>query len=134
MILSPTSQIGHHHKVTNITMSPSSLSPIRMFMEFFRPTMVYAGGMALRSHWCDYYKRQGWFSNSSWVENTSTLVSKTIKRMINHQTLQQSQLWDLSISQQQRLLVSEILSWHMLVFTCFTMKRILIQLLVLQKN
>ena len=29
MILSPTSQISHHHKVTNITMSPTSLSPIR---------------------------------------------------------------------------------------------------------
>ena len=27
MILSPTSQNGHHHKVTNITMSPTSLSP-----------------------------------------------------------------------------------------------------------
>ena len=27
MILPPTSQIGHHHKVTNITMSPTSLSP-----------------------------------------------------------------------------------------------------------
>ena len=26
MILSPTTQIGHHHKVTNITMSPTSLS------------------------------------------------------------------------------------------------------------
>ena len=25
MILPPTSQIGHHHKVTNITMSPASL-------------------------------------------------------------------------------------------------------------
>ena len=28
MILAPTFQIGHHHKVTNITMSPTSLSPI----------------------------------------------------------------------------------------------------------
>ena len=28
MILSPTSQISHHHKVTNITMSPTSLSPL----------------------------------------------------------------------------------------------------------
>ena len=28
MILPPRSQIGHHHKVTNITMSPTSLSPI----------------------------------------------------------------------------------------------------------
>ena len=27
MFLSPTSQISHHHKVTNITMSPTSLSP-----------------------------------------------------------------------------------------------------------
>ena len=27
MILSPTSEISHHHKVTNITMSPTSLSP-----------------------------------------------------------------------------------------------------------
>ena len=27
MILPPTSQIGYHHKVTNITMSPTSLSP-----------------------------------------------------------------------------------------------------------
>ena len=27
MILPPTSQISHHHKVTNITMSPTSLSP-----------------------------------------------------------------------------------------------------------
>ena len=28
MILPPTSQIRHHHKVTNITMSPTSLSPL----------------------------------------------------------------------------------------------------------
>ena len=28
MILPPTSQTSHHHKVTNITMSPTSLSPI----------------------------------------------------------------------------------------------------------
>jgi len=28
MILSPTSEISHHHKVTNTTMSPTSLSPI----------------------------------------------------------------------------------------------------------
>ena len=27
MILPPTSQIGHHHIVTNITMSSTSLSP-----------------------------------------------------------------------------------------------------------
>ena len=27
IILSPTSQISYHHKVTNITMSPTSLSP-----------------------------------------------------------------------------------------------------------
>ena len=27
MIMPPTSQISHHHKVTNITMSPTSLSP-----------------------------------------------------------------------------------------------------------
>ena len=27
MILQPTSEISHHHKVTNITMSPLSLSP-----------------------------------------------------------------------------------------------------------
>ena len=27
MILSPKSEISHHHKVTNITMSPTSLSP-----------------------------------------------------------------------------------------------------------
>ena len=27
MILPPTSEISHHHKVTNITMSPTSLSP-----------------------------------------------------------------------------------------------------------
>ena len=27
MFLPPTSQIGHHHKVTNITISPTSLSP-----------------------------------------------------------------------------------------------------------
>ena len=34
MILSPTSQIGHHHKVTNITMSPTSLSPFEQFASF----------------------------------------------------------------------------------------------------
>ena len=28
MILPPTSEISHHHKVTNITMSPTSLSPV----------------------------------------------------------------------------------------------------------
>ena len=28
MILPPTSEISHHHKVTNITMSPTSLSPL----------------------------------------------------------------------------------------------------------
>ena len=27
MILSTTSQIGHHHKVTNITLSQTSLTP-----------------------------------------------------------------------------------------------------------
>ena len=27
MILPPTSKIGHHHEVTNITISPTSLSP-----------------------------------------------------------------------------------------------------------
>ena len=27
MILTPKSEISHHHKVTNITMSPLSLSP-----------------------------------------------------------------------------------------------------------
>ena len=29
MIVPPTSQISHHHKVTNITMSPTSLSPLK---------------------------------------------------------------------------------------------------------
>ena len=28
MILPPTSEISHHHKVINITMSPLSLSPL----------------------------------------------------------------------------------------------------------
>ena len=28
-MIPPTSEIRHHHKVTNITMSPTSLSPIR---------------------------------------------------------------------------------------------------------
>ena len=32
MILPPTSQIDHHHKVTNVTMSPISLSPMLMMM------------------------------------------------------------------------------------------------------
>ena len=31
MILPPTSEISHHYKVTNITMSPTSLSPIFSF-------------------------------------------------------------------------------------------------------
>ena len=31
MILPPTSQTSHHHKVTNITMSPTSLSPTPLF-------------------------------------------------------------------------------------------------------
>ena len=31
MILPPTSEISHHYKVTNITMSPTSLSPISLF-------------------------------------------------------------------------------------------------------
>ena len=31
MILPPTSEISHHHKVTNITMSPTSLSPFCIF-------------------------------------------------------------------------------------------------------
>ena len=31
MILPPTSEISHHYKVTNITMSPTSLSPIFLF-------------------------------------------------------------------------------------------------------
>ena len=35
MILPPTSQISRHHKVTNITMSPTSLSPIKAFRFFF---------------------------------------------------------------------------------------------------
>ena len=52
---------------------------IEYFIGYFRPTMVYAGGMALRSHWCDYYKRQGWVSNSNGVINTSILVFKTLK-------------------------------------------------------
>jgi len=29
MIMSLTTKIGHHHKVTNITMSPTSLSPVQ---------------------------------------------------------------------------------------------------------
>ena len=32
MILPPTSQISHHHKVTNIPMSPTSLSPLPLFL------------------------------------------------------------------------------------------------------
>ena len=32
LILSPTSKIGHHHLVTKITMSPTSLSPISLYM------------------------------------------------------------------------------------------------------
>ena len=35
MILPPTSQISHHHKVTNITMSPTSLSPKCFFINHF---------------------------------------------------------------------------------------------------
>ena len=34
MILPPTSRIGHHHKVTNITMSPTSLSHNYAFSSF----------------------------------------------------------------------------------------------------
>ena len=38
MILPPTSQIGHHHKVTNIAMSPTSLSSFKFkrYQEWFR--------------------------------------------------------------------------------------------------
>ena len=32
MILSPTSEISHHHKVTNITVSPTSLSPLKTYL------------------------------------------------------------------------------------------------------
>ena len=38
MILPPTSQIGHHHKVTNVTMSPTSLSPL--FVLLFKGTIL----------------------------------------------------------------------------------------------
>ena len=33
MILPPTSEISHQHKVTNITMSPTSLSPYQKIKE-----------------------------------------------------------------------------------------------------
>ena len=42
MILSPTSLIGHHHKITNLTLSPTVLSPperyenIPMLRAFFK--------------------------------------------------------------------------------------------------
>ena len=36
MILPPTSQISHHHKVTNITRSPTSLSPSRYLTSYFK--------------------------------------------------------------------------------------------------
>ena len=34
MILPPSSEISHHHKVTNITMSPTSLSPSNLSPSF----------------------------------------------------------------------------------------------------
>ena len=37
MILPPTSEISHHHKVTDITMSPTSLSPILRNIKVVNP-------------------------------------------------------------------------------------------------
>ena len=37
MILSPTSKIGYHHRATNITMSPTSLSPSFLCTSFRGP-------------------------------------------------------------------------------------------------
>ena len=38
MILSPTSLNGHHHKISNITLSPTSLSPFDHPNEFKSPS------------------------------------------------------------------------------------------------
>ena len=39
MILSPTSQIGYHHKITNITLSPTSLTP-NMKLEIYSDSFL----------------------------------------------------------------------------------------------
>ena len=40
MILPPTSKISHHHKVTNITMLPTSLSPLFQYIPGFSKPFI----------------------------------------------------------------------------------------------
>ena len=49
MILPPTSQIGHHHKVTNITMSPTSLSPKFSSSHLFSVLSQFAANIKFRN-------------------------------------------------------------------------------------
>ena len=55
MVLLPTSLIGHHHKITNITFSPTSLSPHGSLMDIF-PTSLNQGWLHWTvSNWLPFY-------------------------------------------------------------------------------
>ena len=61
MILPPTSEISHHHKVTNITMSPTSLSLIFFFQKclfFIRKSYLLVENFELL-----------WLNFNFWSEN-----------------------------------------------------------------
>ena len=67
MILSPTSQIGQHHKVTNITMSPTSLSPLNFSLLGLNFDFIYQSQS--RNSYIDQFfyndaEKKGW--NEGW--------------------------------------------------------------------
>ena len=62
MILPPTSEISHHHKVTNITMSPTSLSPFCYIDSSLRV------GVSTKSNWAKNVKK-GMLRNGQSLRN-----------------------------------------------------------------
>ena len=50
IVLPPTSEISHHPKVTNITMSPTSLSPIFRLSKSYRIVILFADETKIKSN------------------------------------------------------------------------------------
>jgi len=88
MILPPTSEISHHHKVTNITMSPTALKPRRLHRCWWRTLeTIFTVIIKMSPTWnCHQHHcrervrwsgcREGWPGSYfwSWNEMKSTVI------------------------------------------------------------
>ena len=96
MTLPQTSEISHHHKVTNITMSPTSLSPDGCFrydtIWFQAKALEVVSSVSFTFRIClRHFDQFRQFSNTEFSDSVKTLGNQE-HSMINDATIEASQI------------------------------------------